>query len=179
MPGFTLKLLVNGGGYSYFSGGLNANVDGTMLGAAVLPGWHVTRDGLTVSMFAGPTVQDYRLSPYDPGSSLHGFYVGAQLAVDLWYQPSPGFVAAVNAMAGSTGPTESLRTALGWRVFDSFFAGPETQGIWCADYRQLRLGVHVTGFRFNAAEWSAAGGYATDSDRRPGAYFRLGINTRY
>jgi len=28
-------------------------------------------------------------------------------------------------------------------------------------------------------EWSAAGGWATDSDRRSGPYLRIGVSTKY
>ena len=86
--GFTLKLLVNGGRYSYNSSGLQTNIDGDMLSGAALPGFRLVGDALTIGLFAGPVVQDYRLSPYDPGSRLHGLYVGAQLASDVWYQPA-------------------------------------------------------------------------------------------
>jgi hypothetical protein len=42
-----------------------------MLSGAAMPGFRVVRDVLTVSLFAGAVVQDYRLSPYDPSSRLH------------------------------------------------------------------------------------------------------------
>ena len=70
--GFIAKVLIDGGEYSYVSGDLNENIDGTKLSAAVLPGWRFIQNGLTVSLFAGPVVQDYRLTPDDPGSRLHG-----------------------------------------------------------------------------------------------------------
>jgi len=73
--------------YVYPSGGLHMDVDGTMLSAAALPGWRWTRDSLTIDVFAGPVVQNYRLTPYDPGSRLRGFYAGAQFATDVWYRP--------------------------------------------------------------------------------------------
>jgi hypothetical protein len=47
------------------------------------------------------------------------------------------------------------------------------------DYQQLRLGAHLTGWRFDALEWQAGAGWATDSERRAGPYLRLGFNARY
>ena len=38
----------------------------------------MTRDGLTVGLYAGLIIQDYRLMPYDPGSLLRGAYAGGQ-----------------------------------------------------------------------------------------------------
>ena len=150
-----------------------------MLSAAVMPGWRFVRNGLNVSLYAGPVVQDYRLSPYDPGSRLRGFYVGAQFAADIWYQPTASTMATVNGTIASIGPTGTVRTAFGFRIFDPVFVGPETQEIWCADYQEVRFGAHITGWRFDALEWSAGGGWAMTSDHRAGPYLRLGINARY
>ena len=152
------------------------DVNGTMLSAAALPGWRSTHDNLTIDVYAGPLVQNYRLTPYDPGSRPHGFYAGGQLAADLWYQPNPATMVALDSSIASIG---LICAAIGWRSTEPFFIGPETQVLWCLDYQQLRVGAHVTGFRIDALEWSAAGGWAMESDRRAGPYLRLGFNTRY
>ena len=177
--GFALKVLLNGGRYSYNSGDLHTDIDGAMLSVAAMPGWRFSRDGLAVSLFAGPVVQDYRLTPYDPGSRLHGFYGGGQFAGEVWYQPNANIMAAVNGSIASIGPTGSVRAAIGIRAFDAMFAGPEGAALWCGDFQELEFGVHVTAFRFNALEWSAGGGWATTSDRRAGPYLRLGLNAKY
>ena len=70
------------------------------------------------------------------------------------------------ALDGSIASIEfivSARAAVGWKLVEPFFVGPETQAFWCTDYWQLRLGAHVTGYRIDALEWSAAGGWAADS----------------
>jgi hypothetical protein len=177
--GLTFKILLNGGLYTYPSGGLHTDIEGTLVSAAALPGWRTTRDGFTVDLYAGPVVQDYRLTPYDPGSRLRGFYGGAQVAGDVWYQPSPATMIALDASIASIELIGSARAAIGWKVFEPFFIGPETQAFWCTDYRELRLGAHVTGYRIDALEWSAAGGWAADSFGRGGLYLRLGLNARY
>lgn len=177
--GFTLKAVLSGGGYTYPSGALHLDVGGTMVSAAALPGWRFTRDGVIVSLFAGPLVQDYRLVPDDPGSRLRGGYVGGEFATDVWYQPSASTMAAFNGSVASIGPTGSLRVALGWRLFEPAFVGPEAQSIWCAYYDELRLGTHVTAWRLGALEWSAGGGWAMDTDRRAGPYVHLDFGARY
>jgi len=177
--GFTLKVLLDGGGYDYASGTLHAEVGGTLLSAAAMPGWRFTGDGMIVTLFAGAAAQDYRLTPYDPGSRLHGFYLGAQFAADVWYQPSAATMVAFNGAGLSIGPTEWMRAAFGFRLLEPFFVGPEALAIWCADYEEFRLGAHVTGWRFGALEWGAGAGWAADSDRRAGPYLRLGINAKY
>lgn len=177
--GFTLKMLLEGGRYSYVSGTSSESIDGFKLSAAALPGWRFTRDGLTVSVFAGPLVQDYRLAPADPASRLHGFYVGGEAAADIWYQPNALTMAAVNGAIASIGPTGYLRAAIGLRLFDGAFVGPEIEQLWCADYQQIEFGAHVTALRFQGLEWSMGSGLALTSDQRHGPYLRLGVNARY
>jgi Cellulose biosynthesis protein BcsS len=177
--GFTFKALLNGGNYTYFSDGLHANVDGTLLAAAAMPGWRFTHDNVTVSLFAGPTVQDYRLSPYDPGSRLHRLYAGGEFAADIWYQPTAATMAALSGAIASIGPTGSLRAAFGIRLFDQVFVGPEVQGIWCGNYDEARFGAQVTALHIGTVDWSAAGGWSLTSDQRQGPYVRFGAAARY
>jgi hypothetical protein len=177
--GFALKLLLNGGGYTFSSGDLHRDVDGAVFSAAAMPGWRFTRNGFTVSVFVGPVAQDYRLKPYDPGSRLHGAYLGGQFATEVWYQPATNIMAAVNGSIASIGPTGSLRAAVGVRIFDAMFVGPESAVLWCANFQELQFGVHVTAFRYHALEWSVGTGWATDTERRSGPYLRLGVSAKY
>lgn len=177
--GFTLKLLLSGGNYTYYSGGLQTEVNGGLLSAAAMPGWRLIRDSLVVSLYGGPLVQDYRLTPDDPGSHLRGAYIGGQFAADVWYQPSPAIMVALNGMIATIGPTGSLRGAVGERIFEPVFIGPEAQAIWCGFYDELRIGAHLTGWRVGALEWSAAAGLSVDTDHRFGPYVRLDVNVRY
>jgi hypothetical protein len=87
-------------------------------------------------------------------------------------------MASLNGSIASIGPTGSLRAALGWRVFDAMFVGPESAALWCGDFQQREFGAHITAFRWNALEWSAGGGWAMDSDKRSGPYLRLGFSAR-
>lgn len=177
--GFTFKLLLAGGGYVYPSSNLGVDVDGALVSASALPGWRIIRNELTVDVFAGPIVQDYRLMPYDPKSLLRGSYGGGQLAADLWYQPNPTTMMALDGTITSIALIGSARAAIGWRSSpESFFVGPEAQALWCIDYQQLRVGAHVTAYRIDALEWSAAAGFAAESFRRYGPYLRVGVNAR-
>ena len=139
----------------------------------------MTRDGISIAVYAGPIVQDYRLSPYDPGSLLHGFYSGAQLAADVWYQPTLTSMVALNGTIASIAAIGTLRAAVGWQFSEPFFVGPEAQALWCIDYQQWRLGAHITGFRINGIDWSAAAGLTVEFFGRVGPYLRLGVNTKF
>lgn len=177
--GFVVKTLLNGGEYTYTSGDLHKDINVMMGSAAILPGWRFTRDGIFISVFAGPVVQDYRLTPYDPGGILHGFYVGGEVAAEVWYQPSPNTMAMLSGAIASIGPTGSLRAAFGFNLFGAGYIGPETQELWCGDFQEVQFGGHVTGLRTGRLEWSTGGGWSLTSDHRSGPYVRLGVNVRF
>jgi len=177
--GFAMKALLSGGRYSYMAGDIHAQVDGITVSAAAMPGWRVVRPDFTVSLYAGPLMQDYRLSPYDPGSRLHGLHGGGQLASEIWYQPAPSIMTAFSGSIASIGETGSLRGAVGLRAFDAVFFGPEAAALFCGDFQELQFGAHATAFKFGTTEWSGGAGWALASDRRGGPYLRVGLSARY
>ena len=109
-----------------------------------------------IGFYLGPVVQDYKLSPYDPKSLLRGFYTGAQLSVDAWYQPVQAMMIALDGSVASIALIGSARAATGWQISESFYLGPEAQALWCIDYHEWRLGAHITAFRLGGIEWAAA-----------------------
>lgn len=177
--GFTLKTVLSGGLYRYSSGALaGEQVVGTEYAAQILPGWHFKRDGFEAKAFLGLDLQDHRLAPDDPSSRLRGASVGARIAMDLWSEPTPASMIAADGSLSTIIDSYSARIAYGWRLMDAFYLGPEAQTYACEGYRQLRFGVHITALKFNDIEWSVAGGWSDDSDRRQSPYLRIGILTR-
>jgi hypothetical protein len=86
---------------------------------------------------------------------------------------------ALDGSASTVGHAYAIRAAAGWRLFDLFYAGPEAQAFASDDYTQQRAGVHITALKIGGTEWSAAAGYATDSDDRESAYARFSVSRRY
>jgi hypothetical protein len=177
--GFTLKALVSGGTYRYGSGEPPIEIDGRQLAGFVLAGWRFKYDHMEANVLVGPDAQDYKLKPDDHGSRLRGRYYGVRAGVDLWYEPSPGVMTALNTSASTAGSDFSVRGAVGWLLFDRLYVGPEAEGLGSVGYRQLRVGLHGTGLKLGTFEWSAGGGWADDSDHRAGAYGHVGVLTRY
>ena len=73
--------------------------------------------------------------------------------------------------------------AFGWRVAqelftDGVYVGPETQYFGSDGYRHRRFGLHITSMKTEATEWSAAGGFARDSDGRSSPYVRFGLSQK-
>ena len=178
--GFTLKLMFGGGEYQYISGALgNTEVNGRLLVGTVMPGWRFVRSKFIAAVYGGLDLQDHRLSPDDPSAGLRGSYAGLRLNAELWYEPTASTMLAADGTISTIGASYNARVAFGWRVFDRYYLGPEVQGFAAGDnYRQFRAGVHVTGFKFETFEWSAAVGWASDSDDRDGAYGKLGLLMR-
>lgn len=178
--GFTFKMLIGAGSYQYRSGALDdATVTGTQFTGFALPGWRFVNGKTFVTVFAGLDLQRHNTTPYDPGSDLNGGHVGIRGAIEFWHEPTPATMIAADATVSSIGPSYAARAAFGWRIADAFYLGPEVGGFASRDtYRQFRAGLHVTGLRFAWVEWSAAAGWAIDSDDRDGFYARLGLHVR-
>jgi hypothetical protein len=174
--GFTLKLLVAGGRYRYLAGG--TEIAGRQALGSVLGGWRFVRDKLEVTLFAGPDLQSHRLTPDDPGNRMRGSHGGLRVGADLWYQPSEAFMATASVSASTIGPNYWSRGAIGWRLFERVWFGPELLALGGDRYHQFRAGIHATAVRTLAFEWSAGVGYTRDSDDRNGIYTRIGVLTR-
>ena len=177
--GFLLKAMAGTGLYRYHSGTFGFDVIGSQSVASLLAGWRVVRGSMILSVMAGPDIQSHRLTPDDPAAGLRGGYTGIRSGFELWYEPRPGMMLSADGSLSSIGPGYSARAAFGWRMLDRFYIGPEIQAFTSGnEHRQMRAGLHLTGMRHGRIEWSAAAGWAQDSDDRQGAYGRVGILTR-
>jgi len=181
--GLLLKLIYSGGLYRYNSGSLGGEqvVGGELLGA-VMPGWRIKRGGVEAKFYFGVEFARHPLWPDDPDNKLRGNAVGLRMAVDLWYEPTATTMITGDLALSSIATDNSERLAYGWRLFDDalggFYVGPEVQYFASDGYRHTRFGGHVTGMKAENYEWSAAGGWARDSDGRSSPYLRLGFITR-
>ncbi len=177
--GFILKTLLSTGAYRYNSGALgNVTVYGGELKGRVLPGWGFTRGRFELKLFAGLDLEAHRLWPDDPSNDLRGTSVGLALAMQLWKEPTVDTMLAADASFSTIGPNYAARVAFGWRAFDLLYAGPELQVYGGDGYSQMRYGLHITSLKTGATEWSAAVGWAIDSDKRESPYLRLGFLQR-
>lgn len=177
--GFTLKLLTSGGVYRYSSTTLNnSTVLGRQFELAVMPGLRFGREAFELKIFAGPDYQLFHTYPLDPGAHLIGSHFGVRVAAELWNEPSPTTMLAVDGSFSTLDSGNYARAAFGWRAFDLCYVGPELQVYTSENYRHMRYGVHFTAYKRDDREWLIALGVAEDSDRRSGAYLRLGFLRR-
>jgi hypothetical protein len=178
--GFVLKLIATRGYYRYRSGTLgDATVTGMMYAASVMPGLRFTRGGVTVNVHAGLDYQVHALFPDDPGSRTRGWHRGVRTAFDLWYQPTPTTMVTAAATLTTVVSGYAARAAFGWRLLERFYVGPEAMIYGDSNYRQLRVGAHLTGLDLLWFEWQAGVGYAADDDGHRGLYVRLAISDKW
>ena len=141
-----------------------------------MPGWRIKRGDVEIKVFTGLAVENRALSP--DNDRLRGTHFGAQMAAELWWEPTRATMLAANASATTIGSEYSARAAAGWRLLDRFWAGPEVSISSDAYSTQYRVGAHVTGFKTGTMEWSIASGFVEDSFHRSGIYGRVGVFRR-
>jgi hypothetical protein len=177
--GLLLKVMSSGGIYRYFSGATGERIYGVENTVQVLPGWRVKRGDLEAKVFMGLDIEHHWIWPNDPSNTLRGRGWGLRVALDFWYEPTPGTMAAMDFTMATLSASPYIRAAAGWRVLDEqFYLGPEIAYFGNDGYRQLRLGFHFTAMKTGAQEWTAAGGWARDTDRQSGPYVRLNLMQR-
>lgn len=180
--GLMLKVLLSGGLYRYTAQGFTDDVIGAEWLAQVLPGWRIKRGNVEGKFFFGLDIEHHKLWPDDPGNRMRGSDIGARFAVELWIEPTPTTMITGDVSLSTIATNSSARLAYGWRVLEDiaggFYIGPEVQYFGSDSYRHLRLGTHITGMKTGGNEWSAAGGWAGDSQGRVSPYLRLGFMAR-
>lgn len=178
--GFAVKVMFGGGTYRYISGALgDTEVSGRLLAATILPGYRFVRGKFIATIYGGLDYQDHRLRPDDLSAGLRGSYFGFRLNGEAWYEPTPSTMVAADGMISTIDTTYNARLAFGWKVLERFYIGPEVQGFAAGEnYRQFRVGMHVTGLKYKLFEWSGSLGWATDTDDRDGLYGKLGLLMR-
>jgi hypothetical protein len=174
--GFMTRLFLSGGVERYDAGSRRFNT--TIIRAAPLAGWRLSQGTLELKVFAGPELENRVLTPDIPAARLHGTQLGARVAAELWWEPMPEMMLTSALSASTNATSHSARAAAGWRMLDRFWVGPEISTSADVFSQQYRVGAHLTGFRLDALEWSAAIGYVTDSYHRSGVYGRIGLLTR-
>lgn len=180
--GLVIKYLAGTGTYRYFSGA--QEIAAAQIVTSVMPGWSFVKDKFQLRVFGGVDLQQHWHSPDDPSSRLRGSAFGLRFGLETWWEPVPGETMTRAAASWSTvGTSYGVEAAVGWRVLErfhgGFYVGPELQALGDGDYRQIRLGAHMTALRLGTLEWSAGAGVTTDSDSRTGPYLRFGVLSRH
>jgi len=174
--GFITRLFVSNGLERYDAGSKRFNTN--IVRVSPLAGWRLSQGTFEIKVFAGPELENRVLTPDVITATSRGTHIGARVATELWWEPVPEMMLTSAFSASTNATSHSARAAAGWRLFDRFWAGPEVSASSDDVSQQVRIGAHLTGFKFAAFEWSVAAGYVQDSFHRNGIYGRIGVLTR-
>jgi hypothetical protein len=92
---------------------------------------------------------------------------------ELWAHPTSKTLATATLIAGSARGHVWGRVSGGYAFWPGVFLGPEAVFYARDDYREWRLGAHVTGLTWRSLNLRLSGGLMQSSDDRTGAYFGL------
>lgn len=102
---------------------------------------------------------------------------GPVALAELWVHPRADLLVAGTLVASGAGENLWARAAFGTRAIGEAFVGPEATLYTDATYRELRLGVHLTGVKIGDLSLRLSGGVAFH-ERRRSPYLALVIDTK-
>lgn len=158
-PGFVAMAIAGAGGAR--------RDEGRHAQASVLAGYQWSLPGWHVALLAGPELErDGRLQA---GLRLHG---------EVWARPIENGLLTITAIAGSAQPQAWIQVAAGYRVWDDVHLGPEASYKHEEDWRERRLGLHVTGLNLHGVRLRLSGGRTFVASGRDGFYGGLSAYVR-
>ncbi|WP_234827066.1 cellulose biosynthesis protein BcsS [Rhodopseudomonas palustris] len=146
--------------------------------ASVLAGWRFKVGQFELKILAGPDLEHRTSTPDIRDRRWRGSHGGLRIAIEGWAEPTPETMLTYSFYATTVASSYGTRIAAGRRALDMFWWGPEMSGSADEFSRQTRIGLHLSGLRIAALEWSAAAGYVRDSFGRGGVYMRMGAQLR-
>jgi Cellulose biosynthesis protein BcsS len=123
---------------------------------------------VTLAGLVGPELDYERGS--DPVADRSRTRAGLRGHAELWAHPTPDTLLTATLIAGSARGHVWSRLSAGYAVWDRVFIGPEASFYRTDDYREVRLGAHVTGLTWSGWNWRLSGGFMRVEDDRAGAY---------
>ena len=142
--------------------------------ASALLGYQWVFDRTFVTAALGPeldveTGPDFRFANPDDRARA-----GARLLGDLWSHPREDWLLHATAIVGSAREQAWARLAVGHRVRDGIYVGPEAALYRTATYHEARVGLHATGVAIGKVNLRLSGGWRWDEEReRSGPYLGL------
>lgn len=138
-----------------------------------LVGYSAQFGPITAKAFAGAAFVEHDVDgPIDFIAEFNGRDVGPKAQLELWYDPGGPMWASVNAGYTTVLDTYDLNSRVGWRLWDNWSAGLETN----LNHRLAKeadlAGAYASGglflrYTWDSGEISLSGGLALDLDSDP------------
>jgi hypothetical protein len=179
-PGFVLMSLSGAGATpEIYNGPANTRIRVARMSnyASMMIGYQWFIKGGVFMVAAGPEtsqrqeIDDLGRPRWLPRSS------GLRTIAEVWHEPRPRMMAQATLIYSSAQASLWGRMAGGYALRDGLFFGPEATGYIENDYREARLGLHLTGIKIWRFEFRLSGGLSGNSNRESGYY--VGISSHF
>ena len=169
--GFRARLSAVLGSYAYISTAPGiGRVTGKQEQGSFLVGYEWVMRTVSVDAYVGAEVANNTLSANDPTNHTSGMAYGLKGAVNFYANPTSYTMVSGNLSYSTANNGYYSRFKAGLAIFDGVFVGPEALFLGDNQYKQMRFGLHITGFRFGALQFGVSGGYVSDKVRGSGGY---------
>jgi hypothetical protein len=99
---------------------------------------------------------------------------GVRLQGEIWSNPTPQTMLSITMIASSIKPSFWARGAYGFEIREGLYIGPEISTYATDDdYKEGRLGLHITGIKLGPLHFRLSGGGWKDTDQKRGGYGQL------
>ena len=146
------------------------SIRSTQMAGSGLVGYEWVSRNTTAAIYVGVAAQNVSLSTPDPLNKVQGTSIGAKISGEFYTRPSQNTMASGYASYTTLHNSYYTRLKYGWAILDDTYVGPEVAVLGDALYRQIRAGVHITGFKVAGLQFGISGGYVRDFKTGSGFY---------
>jgi hypothetical protein len=169
--GMRLRLNGLGGAYTYVaSSAILGRIHGVQEQGGFLAGYEWVAPQAKVAGYAGAEVTHNSLSPVDPNNSVKGTRGGFKLGAEFYVTPTEQTMLSGVGAYSTNHNAYYGRFKFGMAVADHVYMGPEALALGDDYFQQFRVGSHLSGVKFGAAQFGVSGGFVHDRVRGGGAY---------
>jgi len=102
---------------------------------------------------------------------------GLRAMAEVWAHPTEATLATATLIVGTAPLHLWARHSYGWQVWDGAYTGPELVVSLEEEYREARVGAHLTGFKLGAFTVNVSGGLLLRDRHQPSGY--VGLTTHF
>lgn len=141
--------------------------------AGALAGYQWMMPWGALGALAGPELASEIYREWESRDRHSRTRLGARVQGEVWAHPTENTLLTSTVVLGSARRSAWGRLALGYRLWDKTFVGPEIAGYATETYRKEQVGLHVTGVELGGFSLRLSGGAQWERERRLGPYIGL------
>ena len=128
-----------------------------------------------VAAFLGPEIEHEQLTIDGRVNRFSEPRFGARAQLELWANPTRDTLVTATFVGSSAHMSLWARWSTGYRVSNDLYAGPELTTYVTESYREIKVGLHLTGFSWGIVQGRVSAGWTVTNDNRPGSPY-LGLS---